>query len=234
MTINNIDQFKIRLAHNQARRGRPKTALPEVRAAGYKDQQGKDVLSEGLKPWHERIVDYMVLNPHAKIVDVAAEFKITPQWAGRLMKTDAFVEYYQTRMAGHQELMHTTIIHKMQGVAVKSLDKISAKLDSQDATFTQAKEAADMTLKSLGYTSNNPAMSVNLKDKDGSQLTVQIGANAVEQAKQRIQQRMQGQSIEQPHDGQNYNYVTAAMDLGDTEAVDVDAARDVTPTDDES
>lgn len=213
------------------RRGRPRTANSELRENNYR-QDGKYVMTNGLKPWHERIVDFMVLQPNAKIVDIARQFDVTPQWIGQLIKTDAFEEYYNTRMSKHQDIMHTTIINKMQGVAVKAFDKMAEKLDEKDLSFSAAREAADLTLKGLGYTSNGSGVNVNVGKAQQASVTINVESEAVRRARERIQARMVENGKQIQRDEDNYSYVTAALEVP-SESIEIEDAIDVTPTDED-
>lgn len=210
---------KHRFAMIQRDRGRPTTATHLERANRYRDENGTYTLSDGLKPWHMRIVDFMLLNPHAKIVDIAREFGVTPVWAGQLMKTDAFREYYEQRMAEHRSLIGSMVVQKMQSVAVKSLDVMAEKLDSPDVTFGQVKEAADLALKGLGYTSNVSPLQVNVRTGDGD-TTISVEQDMVSRARAKLQMRMKENSKELEHDAENYKNVTASLEVGYEEIED--------------
>ncbi len=220
MGIHNQTTHKLMML--QRERGRPRIAADDVRANGYKNEAGRDVLSNGLKPWHERVVDFMVMNPHAKIVDIANAFGVTPVWVGRLLKTDAFVSYYKARMSDHQDVIGQQIVHKMQSVAVKALDKMAEKLVGGDLTFGQVKDAVDTTLKGLGYTSNVGATHVNVQASGHVQATVMVQADAVARAREKLSAHMKEntkmlESGEQTTD--DYQQVTSSMDLGVEDAV---------------
>jgi len=217
MGIHNIDTHKKMV--QQRDRGRPRTASNALRSNNYQDSSGKYVLTGGLKPWHERIVDYMVLNPHAKIVDVALAFGVTSVWVGRLIKTDAFRTYYDKRMIEHQGLIGTTIVSKMQSVAVKALDKISDKIDSGEVPFGQLKDTMDVALKGLGYTANGAGVSVNVANVKNSQTNVYVAADVVAQAREKLKDKMKENTAQIEADPDAYQAVTSAMDLGVIDAV---------------
>lgn len=213
----------------QRDRGRPTTATHLEKARNYRDEEGRYALPDGLKPWHMRIVDFMLLNPHAKIVDIAENFRVTPEWMGQLMKTDAFVEYYRQRMAEHQSLIGVMVVQKMQSVASKSLDVMSEKLDKGELTFGQVKEAAELALKGLGYTSNVAPMQVNVNTGNGGETTVTVESDMVSRARAKLRARMKENSEDLSHDPDNFRNVTASLEVGYEEVEDAV----VIPTDDE-
>lgn len=199
-------------------RGRPRSADPVLRANNYRDENGRYQVTE-LKPWHERIVDYMIFNPHAKIVDVATAFGVTPVWVGQLMKTDAFREYYTKRMAEHQGLIGEAIIAKMQGVAVKALDVVAKKLDSPNVDFEMAKDAAALTLKGLGYTSQHrTGVTVNIPS--GSSAAVLVDKSIMDRAREKMAAKAAQNMESLEHDKMNYQRVTASLDRGHEDIVD--------------
>lgn len=212
-----------------SRRGRPRTADDELRQNGYK-RDGQYVLTNGLKPWHERIVDFMLVNPQVKVVDVARAFGVTPQWVGQLIRTDAFKEYYHARIGAHRDFMDEQIVNKMQGIAVKAFDKMSEKLDAPDAGFGQAKEAAEMVLRGLGYGQKPTAVGVNVNGANGAQVSVLISSDAYDRAKRLMQEKMRSNTEQLEHDDSNYTHVTSSLEVP-YEALDAETARDVTPDD---
>lgn len=192
--------------------GRPRVASQEDRANNYKDANGRDILVGGLKPWHIRIVDFMVANPHAKIVDIAEEFRVTPQWMSRLMKTDAFEEYYRRRMEDHQGLVGEEIISRMQSVAVRSLDELHHRLDNEPekVSFDHIRAAADSTLKALGYTTSKPTV---FAAKVEQNVIYSAPREAVERAREKLANHMKTNTEKLSADEEAYRSVTSAMDV---------------------
>ena len=199
------------------RKGRPKTASAALRANGYRDGTGKYQVSN-LKPWHTRVVDYMLLVPHAKQVDIAKHFGVTPQWVGQLLQTDAFKEYYAERVRSHDEVVSKMTVGKLQSLAMTSIDKMAEKVRSSDVSFGQAREAADLALKALNYTGD-----VNINTGNGSTVQVAVGSDVLSRARQRLATHMQNNDKTIEHDEGVYLQVTQSMsaqaqDLGKIES----------------
>lgn len=193
------------------KRGRNRTALPELRENGYRDADGRYQLSDGLQPWHRRIVDHMLLNPNSKIKDVAEAFEVTPQWMGQVLKTDAFREYYTMRMEEHQGFMHAQVVSKVQGVAIKSLDELGEKLDKSELSFTQLRDTADMALKSLGFGSQQGGVSVQVPGGQESETLIAVRSTTVRRAREAWQKR-NAEKGEIETDQADYEHITAAME----------------------
>lgn len=200
----------------QRERGRPRSAPDLLRANGYKDAQGRYQVTE-LQPWHERIIDFMVGHPHAKIVDIARAFDRSPQWIGQLLKTDAFREKYSERMKEHQGLVGEEIVSKMQSVAVKALGKLDRELDTT-MKFEQVQSVAQMTLQGLGFMANGAGMQVHI---DNRKQTVLVDKGIVDRAREKLQKKMQDNTKVIEHDATQYQRVTSSMDVG-YEGVQVD------------
>lgn len=209
MSILDGKQFALQLAARGGP-GRKQVATDEHRANNYRDETGQYQLAGDMQPWHYRIVDVMISQPHSKIKDVAEFFGVSPSWLGQLIKTDAFKSYYQMRMAAHQDEVGSQIIGKMQAVATKALDKLDDALTKDEVSFTQVRESADLALKGLGYTQPNGGVNVAVKGAQGSSTTVQIGvpSSIVDRARQKWQDKLSENSKEVNPD--NYAYVTAS------------------------
>lgn len=212
MAMHNVNLYKF--ASAQRRRGRPQTASEAERANGYTDASGRYVLSGGLKPWHMRVVDFLLANPGAKIIDIARTFGVSPEWLGRLMKTDAFLEYYENRMAQHQDLVGVQVVSQIQEVATKALTRISEKLDNRDLEIGEAQSAAEMALKNLGFTAPQSQVSMKVKGRDGSETTMTVSSQAAQQARLRMNERMKENTKKLSVQEDNWQHVTSDLEVG--------------------
>ena len=210
MSIIDGKEFALKLAARRGGPGRKQVASDAHKANNYRDENGQYQLAGEMQPWHYRVADVMISQPHAKIKDVAAFLGVSAGWLGQLIKTDAFKEYYQMRLASHQEEVGTEIIGKMQSVATKALDKLDEALDQPEVTFTQVRESADIALKALGYTQPRGGVNVAVQGGQGGDTTVQIGVSSdvVARARQKWQSNLSEGSRDVNPD--NYAYVTAS------------------------
>lgn len=205
-----------------SRRGRKRSAPPRLRENGYKDDSGRYQLSDGLQPWHERLVDYMLAYPHSKIKDLANAFGVTPQWVGQLIKSDAFREYYSMRVAKHQEVLNSTVVNKLYGVAIESLDKMHEMVTAEGdkaPSFGAVKDTAELALKGLGYTSHGNGgggVNVNIQNTGGDNKNqVTVSSVTVDRARKKWEEHSAQLESEQPKEisDQNYEHVTSALDV---------------------
>ena len=232
MQITNADKHRILMAMAKRQPGRPVVAQPELRNNGYKDQNGQYQVTE-LKPWHERIVDWMIMNPEGKIVDVARAFGVTPQWVGQLTKTEAFKSYYTMRMEAHRDLIDEEIIRKMQGVAVAGLEETHKNIQKGELAQRDITEATTLALKSLGYGATG-GVNVSVKNGEGNQL-VQIGVSpqVIERARQAYEAKSQ-EGLQAQAAAEDYKRVTAALDVGYEGLPQVEDAEVIEGQDDEA
>jgi hypothetical protein len=196
------------------RKGRPRVATQDVVDNGYKDPNGQYVLPAGLKPWHERVVDTMIANPNFKIVDLARAFNVTPQWMGALLRTDAFKQYYHERMIVHRQMIDATVVGKLSGLMESSLDKLQERVNADAVTFAQAKDAADLALRGLGYLgqmANPGTVNVSVRTGNVQQNVMFVPDDLMEAARKKLQERMQ---LTEAEDTSNaFLRVTSVTDL---------------------
>lgn len=222
MTMHSVKNYRFALV--QRNRGRPPTTTDADRARGYQDAEGNYALGE-MKPWHIRVVDYMLANPSAKIVDIAKEFSVTPQWMGRLMKADSFKEYYEQRLTAHQDTVSVELVSKMQNVATKALEGVVEKLENKEVKFDEMLDAADLALKGLGYTAKS-GMNVNVKSNSTTTNVTLVDASVVERARAKMLQKMRENSNGLTHDEDAYTSVTASLEVSDGLVEDAEVVDD--------
>lgn len=194
------------------RKGRPRLASDAIQMNNYKDESNQYAMVAGLKPWHERVVDTMIANPSANIVYLAEVFSVTPQWMGALLRSDAFKQYYAERMHEHRKMIDATVVNKLAGIAEKALDKISSKLDAdKELTFGQAKDAADIALRGLGYLGQGSHVNVNVNGP--GQVTnnaVYVTADALEVAREKLKNHMANSNAVTQQGA--YTHVTSSLE----------------------
>lgn len=223
MTMHSIKNHRFALV--QRNRGRPPTTTDADRARNYQDANGNYSLGQ-LKPWHTRVVDYMIAHPAAKIKDIAEAFGVSKEWMGRLMKSDSFREYYERRMTDHQDLVSVEIVSKMQTVATKALEEVSKRIEHGEVSGEFLLDSADLALKGLGYTAPRQGVAVNVKNGDNTTTVVAVEASAVEKARAKLQQNMRLNSATMRNDPDNYTNVTASMEANAPEIEDAVVLRD--------
>jgi len=206
--MKHLSTAQLALTRGLRTRGRFRIASEEQRDRNYRDENGQYQLVDGLQPWHRRIVDFMVANPAAKIVDIADFFCVTPVWIGILIKTDAFREYYGSRMEEHQGQVGKEIISKLQGVATESLDQLYTKLKSPTVKFDQVEKVASMAVKALGH-GQGPSLTI----KSEGPVQVHVNSDLLDSAREKMRKHMKENTKTIEHSPAEYEHVTAALEL---------------------
>ena len=103
--------------------------------------------------WHERIVDWELMNPQLTMGDCALHFGKSETWISRIRNSDAFNEFRDRRIAEHQDMVSTSVIDKTEILAKQSLDLLHTRIREEQETIALSfvKETAEMALKALGY-----------------------------------------------------------------------------------
>lgn len=194
-------------AHKLRQRGRPRAASDEVRERNYRTEDGKYAFAEGLRFWHQRVVDVMLLEPNLKIKELAERLNVSPQWMGTLLKSDAFKEYYTDRLREHRALTTEVMMSKIAGTTMAALDAMAKKINGGDVPLAALTDAVEVGTRALGFgqkggapvqvTTNGPTM-------------VLVGANEAAITKAREQLAARRAAVE--HSDAGYSYVTASLE----------------------
>lgn len=104
--------------------------------------------------WHERLADWLILNPTRSQAEAAKEFGVTQSWLSTVINSDAFRDHFHRKSQAHSESLLATVREKTLGVAGRAIDMLGEKLDTMGEAAFSVKdlvEIADMTLKRTGH-----------------------------------------------------------------------------------
>lgn len=113
--------------------------------------------------WHERLADWMLANPGARLTDAAKYFNKTLTWVSIVKNSDAFKHYYAARSASYSTKVEDGSVLMIMGVAEKNaalaelaLDNLIDRVSTQGCLLSveQLSEIADAGLKRMGYGAN--------------------------------------------------------------------------------
>jgi hypothetical protein len=114
--------------------------------------------------WHERLADWMIINPAKTLRDAAVEFDCTPTWIYTLKNSDTFREYWLRRSHDASDgNSANSLLAKTGALAEIALDRLIEKIDRPpvgegiQAPFLL--EVANTALAKLGYGSKPAAAS---------------------------------------------------------------------------
>lgn len=138
--------------------------LPDMpkrgRPLGVRNGEGQNALFEPkeVKWWHEQIVTWMLLNPHKRLKDCAEHFHTSASYIHRLVNSDAFKAYKNSRVAEFNDEVNKTVLASLKGkletVAELALDELEDRLlqgDAKTVPTTEVQKAAEFSLRALGY-----------------------------------------------------------------------------------
>jgi len=103
-----------------------------------------------MKPKHQLLAQYMLVNPGTTQGELAVEFSMTQSWVSIIVNSHAFAEYMAML---NETLLQEQVIplrDKLLGVSHRAVEKLGDCVDkSSDPRFIL--DAADKTLHRLGY-----------------------------------------------------------------------------------
>lgn len=112
-------------------------------------------LKNGVRAWHEELLEYLLVNPRASLQEISFYFNATPSWISIVRNSDAFKELYAQRRQAHFDRVSITVADRVIALADVTLDALTVKMEkhiaADTATIDQLKEVGDMALKALGF-----------------------------------------------------------------------------------
>lgn len=103
-----------------------------------------------LRPTHDAIMDFMLMNPGATLAEMGHHFGYTPAWLSTVINSDLFQARLSERRAEIEEIIHNDIPAQMRGIVGMGLEKIAAHMErSQDMQYVTT--TTDKLLHRLGY-----------------------------------------------------------------------------------
>lgn len=104
---------------------------------------------------HEAFMDWMLLNPHRTLGEMAAVFGYSQSWVSVVINSDVFQRKFAERRGDVNVLVTETTVSKMQAVADIGLSRLTAIMPTiSDPEFIA--KTTDRMLERLGYTHKSP------------------------------------------------------------------------------
>lgn len=152
--------------------------------------------------WHQRLADWMLVNPGANIRDAAKIFNCTETTLYIVKNSDAFKAYWEFRRRKLEDglegdanaALGLGLMEKTAAIAEMAMDQILEQLESNGKAQSvgapiiphdELRSTADMAMKKLGY---------GLPSKSGdspvqnNQINLTIDANLLAQAREKMKQ----------------------------------------------
>lgn len=112
-------------------------------------------LKNGVRNWHEDLLEFLLVNPRASLQEISFHFNATPSWISIVRNSDAFKELYAKRRQEHFDRVSITVTDRVTALADVTIDALTVKMEkhiaADTATIDQLKEVGDMALKALGF-----------------------------------------------------------------------------------
>lgn len=148
---------------------------------------------------HLYMMDYMLANPTASMLDVAKHMNRTLAWTSTIRNSDLFrMEYIQRRNL-ITETQRIIIGEKLATMANKGLDALSDALDDEETSVSTKVTITRLALEHSGMSSENPskgaAVQVNINN---GVIVNEEKRNAVQAARERILNKAQSQHNTRP------------------------------------
>jgi len=116
--------------------------------------------------WHERLADWLIVNPHKTLKEASQYFSCSQSWISILKNSDSFQLYFKKRSEQYSQEVTSGVSEKMGAMTEMALDKLNEKLQLQgDAMPVETLlSIADTGLKRMGYSAskNSHAPVVNV------------------------------------------------------------------------
>ncbi len=148
---------------------------------------------QSLRPRHEAMIDWLLVNPGAKNLNpLAAAMSVSRSWLSIVMQSDVFKEEYTRRRQAHNSELSKQLIEKQLKVTLKALDKVDEFMDDEDEVdLRTALEVADRTAKHLGF-HPKPGLGPVLVDETVSREIRTVDAGTLHEARETIRRVTHG------------------------------------------
>jgi hypothetical protein len=107
------------------------------------------------RPWHEALLEFILLHPRASGQEIALYFNVTEAWVSTVKNSDAFQELWAKRRGEHFSRVSTNIAQKVTALAEITIDTLTDEIEKSkrkgDVKIETLKEVGDMALKALGF-----------------------------------------------------------------------------------
>lgn len=112
-------------------------------------------LKNGLRAWHEELLEYTIANPRASLQEAALFFNVTISWLSIVKNSDAFKEMWAKRRPEHFSRISAGVSERITALAEVSLDALTNRVEKDvregTATIGSLRESADLALKAMGF-----------------------------------------------------------------------------------
>lgn len=156
-------------------------------------------LKNGLRAWHEELLEYTLANPRASLQEAALFFNVTVSWLSIVKNSDAFKEMWAKRRPEHFSRISAGVSERITALAEVSLDALTNRIEKDvregNATVATLRESADLALKAMGFGNKgntSPLVQTNVQNTTNVFVDRDTLARARE-AKAKLQKTIEGE-----------------------------------------
>lgn len=112
-------------------------------------------LKNGLRAWHEELLEFMIANPRASLQETSMFFNVSISWISIVKNSDAFKELWAKRRPEHFSRVSAGVSERLTALTEVTLDALTNKVEQETAagsiSIASLKEVGEMALKSMGF-----------------------------------------------------------------------------------
>lgn len=133
-------------------------------------------LKNGVRAWHEELLEFIIANPRASGAETALFFNVSESWISIVKNSDAFQELWATRRGEHFSKVSANIAERVTALAEVTVDALTKKVEQEtregSASIGTLKEVSDMALRSLGFGGGRGAPTIQLNTNGPTQVFI--------------------------------------------------------------
>lgn len=121
---------------------------------------------------HEAIMQWLLENPEAKLMDCAAHFQMTQTWLSIVIHSNAFQDAFQKYREDYYSAVVADLPDKLNGLINLAVDKLSEKMETCEDPQWIA-NTTDKLLGRLGYGTGGGGSKINITTNGDGAVTIQ-------------------------------------------------------------
>jgi len=122
---------------------------------------------------HLAIMDFILANPRASMLEVAKEFEVSQSWLSTVRNSDLWRITYEERRNLLEEHQKIILADQLTAIASKGLGCLEDAIDDPDTTLASKIQITKLALEHSGMSNSKPAVSIKV-DNSTTNNVVQI------------------------------------------------------------
>lgn len=143
-------------------------------------------LKNGVRAWHEELLEFVLANPRASLAETALFFNVSISWVSIVKNSDAFQELWAKRRGEHFSRVSASVSERITALADVSLEALTARVEKEaregTASINTLKEVGDMALRSLGFGNKHSVSPIHITT--GGQTNIMVDRDTLARARE--------------------------------------------------